>query len=44
MQEFSLGRRDDLISLAYIMLYLAEGNMSFLADDENMVCNFNYMR
>ena len=44
MQEFTLGRRDDLISLAYMMLYLAKGNMSFLVDDETMVLDFNYMR
>ena len=44
MQGLTLGRRDDLISLAYLMIFMVEGNMFFLVDDETKVHDFDYMR
>ena len=44
MQEVTLSRRDDLISLTYLMLYLTEGNMLFLIDDHKKIGCHEYMR
>ena len=43
MANKSLSRRDDLISLTYVLLYLLQGNLSFLISDVSDLDSFKRM-